>query len=422
MKISQNVTSDTTIELVIETSGERVEKELVKETSKVRKKITMPGFRKGRVPLDLIKKQYGPQIYSTAVENVINDSFKEAMITEKLDPIAPGNISDVEHDEGKDLKFKATIEVEPDFKVEGIEKIKVEQWETDVTDDMLEESIKKLQFRFASVLTKEEPAELTDHLIVDINEVDPTTKVEIIGRKIADRGLLLGENMFGPDLDEHLVGLNVGDEKIITRDIPADPDEKKKKSLEKEHFKVSIKKVETVSIPEINDDFAKDLGYDDVKGLREGVTKQIAFEFEGNSRKDLRFEIEQEIVKLVNPAAPKSMVDRYLHNMAESIKQYSEKPVDEAKTLEEGKPFATAKIQWYLIKHKLVHQQNITVSDQDIDDYINKFAVDHKTDLTKLKMEYRKGDKRDQLREEIIDHQIFEFIESKIKIKKVKRK
>ncbi len=422
MKVKVDKTSDTTIELQIETPEEDVLKAMEKEAVNVRKKVSLPGFRKGKVPMQMIRSQYAAQIGATAIENVVNDKYKEAIDKEGLHPITPGNISDIDYDPGKPLKFKAVIEIEPEFELRDCKDIKVEKTVVKATGEMVEESLKKVQYRFATVQAKEEPAETGDHIIMDMQEVDPATGVEIIGKKYPETKVILGENMIGNDIDEQIIGMKTGETKQIQHkvlpQVIVDPNQEKGEG-KIEHFKVTVSKIESVTLPEINDDLAKDMKYETVDEMREGMEKQIQGELDNSSRNQFLKQLEEKIANYINPPVPDSMLENYLNKMVENYQKYSKTPVNIEQVKETEKERARLRLQWLLIREKLIEQEKIEVTDKQIDEYIKKYAEDHNLEFERLKIEYRSGQRKEELRQNLIDEKVYEYYENHVDIKTI---
>ncbi len=424
MKVSVETPSETTRSLKIEVPSERLEEYVEKESARVRQRVQMPGFRKGKAPLNLVMTQYGKQIEATAIENAIQENYNKAINDNNLNPIGPANIMDMSFEPGKSLAFTAHIEVEPDFTIGKLKGIRVEKEEPEVTDDMVENALKRVQLQFGTVSEKSEPAGLGDVLLIDIEEVDPATGVALIGKTYPDKTIRLGEQVFGPGFDEQLIGINPNEKRRVMQQIDqqviATPQSKQQQGPLEIHYLVTAKKINAVSLPEIDDTLAENLKYKNVDELREGIKKDLSVQLNNAARDKFRTAIEREVVRIVNPPVPRAMIDRYLDNLIENFQKISLGEKDTGKLKEENKDLAAQKIQWYLIRQKLVVQEQFTVSDQEIDDFIEKLAEENKIDAKRAKSEYRSGEKREDLKSVLLDDKIFGFLEEKADVKAVK--
>jgi len=425
VKVTVSSTSDTTRELKIEVPSDQVDIEIEKETKNVRKKIQLPGFRKGKVPLAMIRAQYGKQIEATAIEHVINDNYKEAIDSEKLIPFGQGNISDMKYEPGKPLEFTAVIEIKPDFTIGSLGGMRVEREEREITDEMLEEMLGKIQLRFGTVRKKHEAAEMGDMLLIDIEEVDPATGIPLIGRQHPDQKIRLGEESLGPGFDEQLVGLKAGDTKRVVHQtehyLIADPTQQQQNQPAETHHQVTVKEVNALELPEINDELAKEMDYENVEALREGVKVNLHAQIQDDVKNKLREALEFEVVRIINPTVPQSMVENYLDHLEKNVKKMSNKPVDSRKLRDENREAARKKVQWFLIREKLIEREGFEITDQEVDDYLQQYAKENNIDAKRLKIEYRSGEKRTRIIYNMLDNKIFDYLEGKAEVTTFKK-
>lgn len=423
MKVTVSSPTETTRELSIEVSPDLVEKAIEKETGRVRKHVQLPGFRKGKAPRGMIISQYSQQIQATAIETAINDNYRIAIDEEKLYPIGPADISNMEYEPGQTLKFVAKIEIEPEFELGNLKGMRVEKEEPEVKPEMVEETLKKIQYRYGTVSIKEELAENGDQLLIDIEEIDPATGVSLIGKTYPDQTLLLGANIYGKEFDDQLIGVQKDDEKRIVQHmeqyIIQNPGQQQNQSPLETHYKVKVKKVESVRLPEVNDELAKELKFEDLNGMKEGIKTDLLNQLQSSATEKLRASLEREVVRIVNPPVPNSMVERFLDVLEENFKKQSNAPQNTGKIRDEGIEIARQKVQWFLIKQKLITQEKIEVTDTDIDDYLKKYSEERSADIKRLKIEYKSGKKRDDLRTSLIDNKIYEFLESKAEVSSI---
>jgi len=423
VKVSVSKPTETTRELSIEVSPELVEKAIEQETDRVRKKVQIPGFRKGKAPRGMIVSQYGQQINATAIENALNDYYRLAVDEEKLYPIGPADISDMDYKPGQSLKFVAKIEIEPEFEIGELKGIRVEKEVPEVKPEMVEETLKKIQYKFGKLVNKEGPAENGDQLLVDIEEIDPATGVSLIGKSYSDQALLLGDNPYGKEFNDQLIGVQIDDEKRIVQQmeqgIIQSPGQQENQHPPEVHLKVKVKKVESVQLPEANDEFAKELKFDDLKSMKKGITSDLLNQLQSAATEKLRASLEQEVIRIIDPPVPNSMVERYLDVLEENFKKQPNAPQDTGKIREEGKEIARKKVQWFLIKQKLITQEKIELTDTDLDDYLTQYSKDSGIDIKRLKIEYKSGKKREDLKNVLLDKKFYDFLESKAEVKTI---
>lgn len=424
LKVSVSSPTETTRELVIEVPPERVASAIEEETEKVRKKVQIPGFRKGKAPRGMIRTQYGRQIEATAIETAINNNYKEAVDREKLFPIGPADISNMDYELGLPLKFTAKIEIEPEFSIDSYKGMRVEKEESEPSPEMIEDALKKIQLQFGTVTTKEGPAERGDQLLVDIAEIDPATSIPLIGKRYPDKSLRIGDNMYGDEFDEQLIGVTKGETKRVLQRIEQyiiqNPNQNRRQGPTEAHYKVTVKKIEAVNLPEINDDLAKELKFKNLEAMREGMKANLQLRMKENAAEKMRGSLEREIIRIVDPPVPSSMVDRYVELLSKNIQDQQGRKPDSEEIQNEIRKVAQHKVKWFLIRQKIVDQEKLAVTDAEIEEYLENFVSLNKVDAKRLSIEYRSGKKRDDLKNSLLDKKVYEFLESKTEVSTVK--
>lgn len=426
MKVTVNTISETKKELLIEVPADVLKKAVDKETANVRKKVQIPGFRKGKAPLSLINKQYGQQIEATAIEDAINEQYRAALVSEGLSPLAPADISDMDYKPGEMLKFKATLEIEPEIKVESWDGMKVEKQEIEISDELIDQTLEQVRKQHATIKVKEDPIANGDQVLVEFSEVDPSSGVEIIGKKYPDRSFRVGDQTYGPDFDEAIVGMSLNESKIVKRPLEqyiiVDPNRDVSKPAREEAWRVTINRIEEVELPAIDEEFAKTMNYDDPEKLREGIGENLKRQYEDSNAQSFRANIEREAVRIANPPAPEAMVERYLDNLIETFKRMSQRPTDLNKLREESKGSAEFKVKWFLVRDYIMRSESISVTDEEVDTYLKEAAEKNNMDYERLRIEYRSGDKRENLRNDLLDKKVYDFLESKSEVSIIQNK
>ena len=426
VKVTVSSPSETIRTLKIEVPADRIEVEIEKETENVRKNVQLPGFRKGKAPLDMVRAQYRKKIEATAVENVIDENFKEAIGSEKLNPFGQAGISNVKYEPGKPLEFTAVIEVKPEFSISGLEGIRVEREEQEVTNEMIEETLQKIQMRFGTVRKKNEAAEIGDQLLIDIEEVDASTRVPLIGKQYPDLKVRLGEKIRGEDFEKQLIGAKAGDTILVTEKLNqyfiTDPKQQVQQNPTEAHHMVKVKEVNILELPEIDDELANEMGYENVETLREGVRASLIAHLEDSAKEKLRDALERETVRIINPPALQSMVERYLDYLEENVKKRSNKPVNSRVLREENKEAVTEKVQWYLIREKLIEQEGFEITGREIDEYLEQYAKENNMDPKRVKIENRSEEKRSLIIDTLLDNKIFDYLEDKAVVSTFKKR
>ena len=425
MKVTITKPSETVQELVIEVPAEDVIKEIERETERVRKKTTIHGFRTGKAPIAIIKRQYGKQIEATAIDTAMQNAYRAAIDEHKLNPLDTAEISDIAYEPGNPLVFTAKIEVMPDFSLGDLSGMRVERKEPSVTPEMIEEAVKQMQLRFGTLKMKEEPAAVGDLVTLDIAEIDPATGIQLIGKNYPDRVIRLGEKFYGPEFDEQLIGTVTGEKKRISRRLEqymiANPQQQGTQNPTEEHFLITIKKVEAVELPEINDTFAQEQKYETVAALKDGLKSKLQEELLESAKSQFNDALEREVVRIVNPPVPQVMVERYLNQLEENYKKISKKPVDSKIFREEYETHSRQEVQWFLVLNKIIETLNLSVSDQEIEEYLQDYSQKLSLDIERVRLHYRSGDKRKELSQTLLHNKVYNYLESKAEVTTVRK-
>ena len=237
----------------IDANVERIAKQLSKDAK-------IDGFRKGKVPPNVLQKLFGKEARARAASNVMQSKYFEAVMQQQLNPVGMPTITPMVNEEGKDLQFAATFEVYPEVTVQALDKLKIEKPDVTVTDadvDTMLETLRKQHGGWKEVKRKPKKSER-----ITIDFVGSIDGVEFAGGKAADFALELGQGRMIPGFEDQVIGMKSGEEKTIEVTFPADyhADDLKGKVAQ---FVITAKKVEQRELPELNDDFVALFGITD---------------------------------------------------------------------------------------------------------------------------------------------------------------
>ncbi|MBU0743779.1 MAG: trigger factor, partial [Gammaproteobacteria bacterium] len=238
--------------------SEQVESKVKVKLHKVAAKAKMPGFRPGKVPFDVIQKNYGASARADVLENLIQNTYAEGIRQEKLNPAGRPNIKIISSDPGKPFEYSATFEVYPEVKLNDFKNIEVEKTIAEIADADVEEMLEKMRKNHVTwneITDSAHKSKSGDQLTIDLT-VKPITddeKAEPITNK--DVKFVLGDGHMWVDFEKHLYDLSVGDEKKYTLQMPLTHSDKKLAGKETE-FTVKVNKISAPILPELNDEFA----------------------------------------------------------------------------------------------------------------------------------------------------------------------
>ncbi len=391
-----------------------------KKIRKLNKQVKRPGFRPGKIPRKIMLQSYGPSVLAEILEETVQAAYYKGMIDHGLSPIDQGSIEDLsEFDIGKDLEFTMKLQVEPDFDMFDYQAgFKVTKTEYSATEEDVAHALEHLQERFAEVEIREDGAQDGDLLKGDLRYLD-SDGVAIEGSHVENRYIKIGDGVFGDKVAKILIGSKAGDE--VTFDIPAQD-----KDAEPLHVKMQIKAVETHILPELTDEFAKqvDPKFETLEALKASTLEDIQKQLDYDVTRAMDQTLANKLVEETELEIPEVMVDDYLDKLVERVRQERGADVDEAEVREQNRERATWELSWYLIRKKLIANAKLEVTEEDIDTKLDELVAQMPGDKEKMKALYRDKQYLPQIKDDILEKKIFSHLESfaKVKVKKATSK
>lgn len=273
-------------QLKIGVPADRIEKEVTERLQKATKTVNIKGFRKGKVPLKVVKQHYGKGVRQEVVGEIVNSSFFEAVSQESLRPVGQPRIDDLKDEEGKDLEYTAVFEVFPEVDLADLSQAEVVRPVSDIVDEDVEKMVEVLRTQQSSYEKSDKASEDGDQ--VNIDYVGTKGGEEFDGGKAEGQELVLGSNSMIPGFEDGLIGLKAGDEKTLELTFPEDyhAEELKGASVE---FAVKVNSVSEKKQPELDDEFFK------LYGVEEGGFEKFKEEVRGNMERELRNAIRNKV-------------------------------------------------------------------------------------------------------------------------------
>ncbi len=372
MKVAVENISPVKKKLNIEVAPDSVSKEMDKAISDVAKKAKIPGFRPGKAPKSVVERHYGDEVRSEVMNRLISDSYLQALQEHNLSPVDVPEIDNVSAlTKGSPLTFTATVEVRPQIELGTYDGIEVKDRNISVSDDEVNQTIDRLRDMYAQLEVVEgRPLDKNDTAIIDFEGYRDGKPIE--GAKASDYMLALGADSLIPGFEEQLVGMNKGEAREIKVTFPADYNNKELAGKDAT-FQVTLKEIKKKILPELNDEFAKDIGGNkSVDELKEGIKKDL----EARKRDELASAQREELLsKLVDAHSfdvPPGMVERELQAMTRQqatrlARQGRDvKSFDIAKFREENGTLAEKRVRGLLVLDAIAEKEKVEVSEQEI--------------------------------------------------------
>ena len=383
---------------------------------KFSKKVKLPGFRPGKIPRDRLMQQFQPNIEAQFMDDNIYKYYLTALQEKEIVPVNQAEISDVHFHMGEHFSFTAKFEVEPDFKLPRFKKnmFQVQRNKFIPDDQDINDAIDQLRRSHARIETVEDGAKEKDFILCDLQKLDDSG-VAIIGKKFEKQMLKVGDGSFTDDQKDQLIGLKPGDSARIVL-----PDNEDKTITNPYELKVA--KVERENLPAVDDDFLKlinpELG--SVDDLRDDVLKKINENFGERARQSFERELSDSLIEKVGVETPPSMVENYLNNILEDVKkQNNGEPIEEEKVLETYRPSAERNLKWYLIRKKVISQEQMNIERKDIDAEIENLVSRSPNSEKEIRRFYKKPSNRQRIEDDMVEKKILEYLNQFAKVKEV---
>ncbi len=360
------------------------------------KKINVPGFRKGKAPRAVIEKLYGPEVfYDDAMQEcypeALDAACKEADL--KVVTVTGLEATDVSKD---GFTFVATVVVEPEIEIKDYKGIEVEKLSTEVTDEMIDEEIERVRERNSRMVTVEDrAAENGDTAVIDFEGFCDGEAFE--GGKAEEYNLELGSGNFIPGFEEQIVGHNAGDEFTIDVKFPEEYQNEGLKGKDAQ-FKIKLHEIKNKELPEVDDDFVKDVSEKDtVAEYREELKEQVAKRLEGEAERDLDDKLTNVIIEKVEGEIPQQMFDNEANQMLREmdmrlrqqgmdLNTYMKYTGMDANAMAEMyKPEAERRVKMRLALEKIAQLEDIKPTQEDIDGEYAKMAEAYNMEADKIK-------------------------------------
>ncbi|MCI2106264.1 MAG: trigger factor [Intestinimonas sp.] len=385
---SKEKKEDSTFELVIEVGAEEFENALDKVYRKSRGKIAVPGFRKGKAPRKVIEGMYGSGVfYEEAVDALYPDALAQAVEQEKLDMVAYPKVDVLEV--GKNgFAFKAVVTVKPEASIGDYKGLTAEKEEPSVTDEDVENELKPFIQRATRLVAVDREAKVGDTVVIDFEGFDDGKAFE--GGKGENYPLELGSNSFIPGFEDALVGSKAGDEKDLDITFPEDYGAKELAG-KAVVFKVKVHEVKESEVPEVDDEFAKDVSeFETLVDFKKDLEEKLMTRRKDQAERTYVDTITEKLIALTDVKIPDAMVDyraeqilnEYVNRITsqgisiESFMQMTGENPDMLK--KEAHAAAEKQIQSELALDAVVAAEKFEITEEEMDDEYAKLAERYK--------------------------------------------
>ncbi len=394
---------------------EELEPHFQKAYQEFRRKLSLQGFRKGHVPLTLVKRLYGEGIEAKALDGIVSDLFDEVRQREGLKVVAPAKIRNFDYKPEDGLHFEVEVEVEPQIEVRDYREISVEKEVYVVEDEDVEAALEELREQNGTMVAVEGEAQAGHYVLADFQKLDDSG-LPVIGHKYEDRYLQLTDESAGKELAEQLIGIKAGETRVVRLPVK---DESGEERLEA--YSATVREVEEKQLPPLDDEFAKDVGpYENLDELRASIRERLEQRFEREAERRLHSALADEVIKRNPFELPPGMVESYLNRLVKAARKSEGDDVDEEELKERYRAQAIWNLKWQLLRDKIAEVEGLQVTPEDKEEKIKKMAAERGVPERKIRKFYRDSVGNDRLETEVLDDKVLDFLREHAKIKERK--
>ncbi len=421
------------VKLEVEIDGEEVKKELDNIASTYQKVVSIPGFRKGKAPLNLVKSRYKDKIEQELFDKIIPQAYYSEVEKYDFQPYKVNKIQVIHYKENEPLKFHVDLETSPEVKLPQYKDLTFSKYTYKITKKDIENELKKIQENMADYVLKEnEKSEDGDIVIAAVKAYDEEGK-EVEEYSVENHQFELKKEAIFEEFYKALLGKKAGDKVEVVKKYDENFHDKKLagKSLT---FKIDIKEIREKKLPQLDDEFAKDIGdYKNLEELRESIKRQL----QDISEKYVNTKLEDDILdKLISEAEftiPESLIEEESKKVMQDLEMnllrqgqklkdlIAKKVVNIDDVKKETREEAIKRIKTFLLLDKIAEENKIEVTEEELEEEIKKVAQQYRMKFEDLKKKIEKDEKeKDFLKAGIRTKKAIEFLKENNKIKEGK--
>lgn len=377
------------VKLEITVEASKFDDAMKKVYFKSAKYFNIPGFRKGKAPMNIVEKYYGKEIfYEDAFNEVASEAYEEALKENKVDAVSHPTIDVVQMEKGQDLIFTAVVQTKPEIELGKYKGIEIKKIEYNVSDDDINHELGHMQDHNSRLITVDDrPVEDGDITVIDF--VGSVDGVEFEGGKAENHELTIGSNTFIPGFEDQIIGMKIDEVKDIKVKFP---DEYFSKDLAGKNavFKVTLHEIKKKELPELDDEFAKDVSeFDTLEELKASIKEKL----EKQNEERAKYETEDAVIKAVCENAkldiPSGMIELEVDNMIKDMEQrlsYQGMKFEQymqmmGKTEEEfrkeSEPQAIEAIKSRLALETIIEKEKIEATDEEVEEKLKEMAKNY---------------------------------------------
>jgi len=416
--------------LLIEIDSKEVDKKLNQAYGEIRKSAKIPGFRPGKVPRKILETYFGNQVIDDVTRELISDSFPKAVDEVNTFPLGQPILEKEALKQGQDFSYSAIMEVRPEFEVKDYLGLDVEKEILSISEEVVQKRLEEIREANGKMVSIEEERQIRDgdFVIVDYEGFEDGQPMEDV--KSSNLLVKVGKNDFHPKFDEALIGLKKEDETEVGIDFEDDFYDAKLagKSV---NFKIRIVDIKELVLPELNDEFASNLGADlkDLDSLKKELKNAVTSQEEKRIDSELKQRLLEKISEGIDFELPEVLIDaeidfsfrRLNDNLERSGSSLEKAGIPEAGLRKEFRPASEKRVKEMLILDRIAKQDQIIIDDDDLEEGYGKLAESMGQDVETVKKYYEARGQVDTLKEEMMKEKTLNYLVDHANISEVER-
>jgi len=406
-----NKISSSKRELTITLSKDELEPIREKQAKKLQKEVQFPGFRKGRAPLNLVKRQYADTIEAYTLDAAVDEGLRQAIQENELYIVGTPEAKKLDFDDDGNMVTIVEVETYPEVELKNYTGFEFTRDVYEITDKFVEDSIDRLRRERAEVQLVDGAVEEGHIVTLDMQELDENGR-PIEGKKYENMTIHVGQGKFDSDLEKQIIGMKNDEEKEIEKVYPDDYPQKEVAG-KTERYLVKIKNIEQEILPELNDEFVKkDLNIDieTVEELRKLTRENLEKNYKTESENRLVGDIYQKLIEENPFDVPQALVDDYLNHIVNDVKK-SDPRLREEDIRKYYENEALYNLKLFYLKDAIAKAENIEVTDEDVEKFLAEL------DDEKVRQMYKENERLlNGAKEDIRSRKILDFLMENSKI------
>ncbi|MCL7462613.1 trigger factor [Pseudomonas sp. NW5] len=416
MQVSVETTSSIERRMTVGVPAERVESEVTKRLQQTARRAKVPGFRPGKVPMNIIRQRYEEAARQEALGDLIQSSFYEAVVQEKLNPAGSPSVDAKVFEKGQPFEYVATFEVFPEFEVAGIEALNIERLQADVADsdvDGMLDILRKQNTRYEAV---ERAAQNDDQLNIDfVGKVDGEA---FAGGSAQGTLLVLGSGRMIPGFEEGLVGATAGEERVLNVTFPEDYQNLDLAGKAAE-FTVTVNSVAAPQLPELNDEFFALFGVKEggLEGFRAEVRKNMERELRQAIKSKVKSQVMDGLLAANEVAVPKSLIASEVNRLrVQAVQQFGGSIDPQQLPAELFEEQARRRVQLGLVVAEVVKQFELKADEERVRTLIEEMASAYQEPAQVIAWYYKNPQQLDEVRSVVLEEQVVDTVLQKANV------